>query len=148
MENKFNLPESVINFSNYLETIKNKSDKTVKGYQSDLGLFFKHLLIQRKQVSSNADFDKINSCYLHAAILSEPVQRRINERVKGIAQKTLNLSEVKALRIPLPGMEQQKIFEAFSVQVDKSKYYRFKFISLCRKIVNIEEEMLCQTLSF
>ena len=103
---------------------------------------------QRHIAYIKPDFDKINSCYLHAAILSEPVQRRINERVKGIAQKTLNLSEVKALRIPLPGMEQQKIFEAFSVQVDKSKYYRFKFISLCRKIVNIEEEMLCQTLSF
>ena len=78
---------------------------------------------QRHIAYIKPDFDKINSCYLHAAILSEPVQRRINERVKGIAQKTLNLSEVKALRIPLPGMEQQKIFEAFSVQVDKSKLF-------------------------
>ena len=36
----------------------------------------------------------INSIYLHRAILSDNVQRQIDERVKGIAQKTLNLPEI------------------------------------------------------
>jgi len=42
-----NLPESVIEFLNYLEVIKGKSINTVKGYEFDLGLFFKFLLIYK-----------------------------------------------------------------------------------------------------
>jgi type I restriction enzyme S subunit len=63
----------------------------------------------------------VNSDFVHGALLSENVQRQIEERVKGIAQKTLNLSEIRKIQIPLPPMEQQKEFAAFVAQVDKSK---------------------------
>lgn len=63
----------------------------------------------------------IDSCYLHGAILSLDVQKQIEERVKGIAQKTLNLSEIRKLRLPLPAIVEQKQFAAFVEQVDKSK---------------------------
>ena len=65
----------------------------------------------------------IDSCYLHGAILSLDVQKQIEERVKGIAQKTLNLSEIRKLRLPLPAIVEQKQFAAFVEQVDKSKYH-------------------------
>lgn len=42
-----NLPESVNEFLNYLEVIKGKSINTVKGYEFDLGLFFKFLLVYK-----------------------------------------------------------------------------------------------------
>lgn len=42
-----NLPESVNDFLNYLEVIKGKSINTVKGYEFDLGLFLKFLLIYK-----------------------------------------------------------------------------------------------------
>ena len=64
----------------------------------------------------------IDSCYLHGAILSLDVQKQIEERVKGIAQKTLNLSEIRKLRLPLPAIVEQKQFAAFVEQVDKSKF--------------------------
>ena len=60
----------------------------------------------------------------------------------------VNKKQVEGFECPIPPLNLQKTFELIIRQVDKSKYYRFKFISLCRKIVNIEEEMLCQTLSF
>ena len=42
----------------------------------------------------------VNSEYLRCAILSTDLQRQIDESVKGIAQKTLNLSEIRKLRLP------------------------------------------------
>lgn len=63
----------------------------------------------------------INSTYLHGAILSDDVQRQIDERVKGIAQKTLNLSEIRKIVIPIPTLELQQQFAAFVEQTDKSK---------------------------
>ncbi|MEA5051545.1 MAG: restriction endonuclease subunit S [Oscillospiraceae bacterium] len=64
----------------------------------------------------------VNSFYLHSALLAPDGQRQIEEKVKGIAQKTLNLSEIKRIEIPLPSVEQQDQFAAFVVQVDKSKF--------------------------
>lgn len=63
----------------------------------------------------------INSIYLHRAILSDNVQRQIDERVKGIAQKTLNLSEIRKIVIPAPPLELQTQFANFVKQVDQSK---------------------------
>ncbi len=65
--------------------------------------------------------DMVKSEYLRGAILSDNVQRQIDERVKGIAQKTLNLSEIRKIRLPLPPMKLQEKFTTFVVQTDKSK---------------------------
>ena len=67
--------------------------------------------------------DIVNSIFLHGAILSDRVQRQIEEKVKGIAQKTLNLSEIRTIKVPLPDMARQKDFAAFVSEVDKSKFY-------------------------
>lgn len=63
----------------------------------------------------------INSFYLHSALLSSDCQRQIEEKVKGIAQKTLNLSEIRKIMIPVPNIEAQNVFVDFIYQVDKSK---------------------------
>lgn len=65
--------------------------------------------------------DMVDSEYLRGAILSADVQRQIDDGVKGIAQKTLNLSEIRKIKLPLPPMELQKQFAAFAAQTDKSK---------------------------
>lgn len=65
--------------------------------------------------------DMVNSEYLRGAILSDNVQRQIDERVKGIAQKTLNLAEIRKIRLPLPPLKLQEQFADFVKQVDKSK---------------------------
>ena len=65
--------------------------------------------------------DMVDSEYLHGAILSADVQRQIDERVKGIAQKTLNLSEIRKIKLPLPPIDRQKQFAAFVAQTYKSK---------------------------
>lgn len=64
----------------------------------------------------------VNSFYMHSAMLSPDVQRQIEEKVKGIAQKTLNLSEIRKIIIPVPSIEEQNAFEVFIKQVDKSKF--------------------------
>lgn len=81
----------------------------------------KPFCFQRHIAYLKPNADMVNSEYLRGAILSADVQRQIDERVKGIAQKTLNLSETRKLRLPVPPMDQQKQYATFVEQTDKSK---------------------------
>jgi site-specific recombinase XerD len=54
------LPESVIEFLNYLSAIKNKSKLTVLEYASDLRTFFRFLMSYRGLVDKDTEFDKID----------------------------------------------------------------------------------------
>ena len=64
---------------------------------------------------------EVNSEYLRCAILSTDLQRQIDESVKGIAQKTLNLSEIRKLRLPLPSLSLQNQFAAIVERIDRQK---------------------------
>ena len=85
--------------------------------KSDRKFLFQRHIAYLKPMSSI-----VNSIYLHSAILSNDVQRQIDERVKGIAQKTLNLSEIRKIIVPVPTIEQQQQFADFVEQTDKSKF--------------------------
>lgn len=78
-------------------------------------------LFQRHIAYLKPKHDLINSFYLHSALLSPDGQRQIEEKVKGIAQKTLNLSEIRKILIPVPNIEEQDEFADFVRQIDKSK---------------------------
>lgn len=107
----------------------------------------KPFCFQRHIAYLKPNAEVVNSQYLRSAILSSDVQRQIDERVKGIAQKTLNLSEIRKLRLPLPSMIQQNQFSAFVEQTDKSKYYSSLSYHHCRMAANIyrQEWMTCRT---
>ncbi len=64
----------------------------------------------------------IDSEYLKAVLLSDDGQKQIEEKVKGIAQKTLNLSEIHKITIPLPAMKLQNQFATFVRRTDKLKF--------------------------
>lgn len=81
----------------------------------------KKFLFQRHIAYLKPRRDIVNSFYLHGALLAPDAQRQIEEKVKGIAQKTLNLSEIKKIVIPIPSIECQNAFEQFVSQIDKSK---------------------------
>lgn len=78
-------------------------------------------LFQRHITYLKPKSDILNSYYMHGALLSPGCQRQIEEKVKGIAQKTLNLSEIRKIRIPVPSLDLQKQYADFVHQVDKSK---------------------------
>lgn len=78
-------------------------------------------LFQRHIAYLKPKKDIVNSFYLHSALLAPGGQRQIEEKVKGIAQKTLNLSEIRKIRIPVPDIEEQNVFADFVRHVDKSK---------------------------
>ena len=64
----------------------------------------------------------IDSRFLHTSILAPDAQRQIDELVQGVAQKTLNLSAIKKIHIPVPSMDAQAAFIRFVRQSDKSKF--------------------------
>lgn len=56
-----NIPESVVNFLNYLNTIKESSNETISGYRKDLSMFFRYMLIYKgKSKYKIEDIDKVN----------------------------------------------------------------------------------------
>ncbi len=96
-------------------------------------------LFQRHIAYLKPKHSLVNSFYLHSALLAPDGQRQIEEKVKGIAQKTLNLSEIRKIMIPIPSIEEQKSFESFIKHTDKSK---FCVINYLRKIQLIKGELL------
>jgi type I restriction enzyme S subunit len=82
----------------------------------------KEFCFQRHIAYIKPNKKQINSYYLHAALQTPYVRRQIDTRVKGIAQKTLNLSELKKIRINIPKIEKQNDFGRFYKQVDKLKF--------------------------
>ncbi len=66
--------------------------------------------------------ERVNSVYLHQAILSDNVQEQIEKSVLGVAQKTLNLSAIRRLVIPYPPIEKQNSFAAFVRRIDKLRF--------------------------
>ena len=77
---------------------------------------------QRHIAYLKPDSSIINSVYLHTAILSEDVQNQIEVMVLGVAQKTLNLSSIRGIKIPVPSLARQLSFNLFVEQTDKSKF--------------------------
>lgn len=63
----------------------------------------------------------MDSNFFYGALLSPTVQRQIEERVKGVAQKTLNLSEIRKIIIPLPILDEQRKYSAFIQTVEAQK---------------------------
>jgi type I restriction enzyme S subunit len=81
----------------------------------------KKFLFQRHIAYLKPNHKMILSEYLHSALLSYDVQRQIEEKVKGVAQKTLNLSEIRKIRLPIPSMDSQYHFCQFVEQTEKTK---------------------------
>lgn len=54
------LPESVSDFLNYLETIRSKSKNTIDSYKIDLVLFFRFLSVYRGLVKNDIEFEEID----------------------------------------------------------------------------------------
>ena len=78
-------------------------------------------LFQRHIAYLKPKRELVNSFYLHSALLAPDGQRQIEEKVKGIAQKTLNLSEIRKIMIPFPKLEEQNAFADFVRQTEKLK---------------------------
>ena len=94
----------------------------------------KKFLFQRHIAYLKPISSVVNSIYLHSAILSNDAQRQIEERVKGIAQKTLNLSEIRKITVPIPPLALQEQFAGFVEQTDKSKFIAINIKKIIRRV--------------
>ncbi|HJJ43159.1 MAG TPA: restriction endonuclease subunit S [Methanocorpusculum sp.] len=81
----------------------------------------KEFCFQRHIAYIKPNQNLISSVYLHSAFLSSFVKNQIEDKVKGVAQKTLNLSELKKIIIPLPPLSLQKEFADRIDAIEKQK---------------------------
>lgn len=72
----------------------------------------------------------VTSNYLKHWMRDEFFARQVSEHVKGGGQPNLNTGWLKEFKIIVPDMDQQKKFDAFCCQIDKSKIaFRMQVIS-------------------
>lgn len=65
-----NLPESLVDFLNYLETIKSTSVNTIDGYRIDLTIFFRFMMIYKGKVNADAvEFEDIDISVIDSEFL-------------------------------------------------------------------------------
>ena len=103
---------------------------TVGSYgQQDIVTEDRPFAFQRHIAHLKPNRELLTSEFLHAAILSSVVQEQIEVSVLGVAQKTLNLSAIKQIQIPVPTIDEQKLFVTFVEQSDKSKFELEKALS-------------------
>lgn len=81
----------------------------------------RQFLFQRHIAYLKPKTEVVYSEYLYSALLSDDVQRQIEEKVKGVAQKTLNLSEIRTIIIPTPSRDKQKTFCHFLGKLGETK---------------------------
>ena len=81
----------------------------------------KKFCFQRHIAQLKPKHDLVNSYYLHTALRIPYVREQIDRRVKGIAQKTLNLSELCKVKINVPELSRQNEFVTFIQRTDKLK---------------------------
>ena len=81
----------------------------------------RRFLFQRHIAYLKPKTEVVYSEYLYSALLSDDVQRQIEEKVKGVAQKTLNLSEIRTINIPIPSSDKQEAFCRILEKIGKSK---------------------------
>ena len=91
---------------------------------------------QRHIAYLKPDASKIDSVFLHTAILSDDVQKQIDDLVLGVAQKTLNLSAIRGIQIPVPSIDRQQSFNLFVEQLDKSKFELRQGIANINNLMN------------
>lgn len=79
---------------------------------------------QRHIAYIKPNHNKINKTYLFGSLRSDFVQSQIEKVVRGVAQKTLNLSELRKLQIPLPPISLQTQFAQIVEKTEalKSQY--------------------------
>ena len=121
--------EKFVSNETYMELIKHTPIEigdvllsTVGSYgHADVVKSDKKFLFQRHIAYLKPKREIVDSDYLHSALLASEAQRQIEEGVKGIAQKTLNLSVVRKISIPVPDIDRQKEFSSFVKQITKLK---------------------------
>ncbi|EHJ00015.1 MULTISPECIES: tyrosine recombinase XerC [unclassified Clostridium] len=65
-----NLPESLVDFLNYLETIRSTSINTIDGYRIDLTVFFRFMMIYKGKVNSESiEFEDIDISVIDSEFL-------------------------------------------------------------------------------
>ena len=76
---------------------------------------------QRHIAHIKPDTNKINTIFLYGMLKSPMVKHQADEKAKGIAQKTLNLSDLKNIKVFVPPVELQNKYAEITLQVEALK---------------------------
>ncbi len=126
------MPECVVDFLNYLETIKGKSTNTVAGYKVDLTLFFRFLkvykgfIIDENMEFEEIDISDINNSFIKNVKLTDIyaflayVEKQRNNGTYARARKVATLkSFFKFLNVKAKIIEENPTLELESPKINK-----------------------------
>jgi len=93
------------------------------------------LSFQRHIAHIKPDRQVVDSRYLRAALEAVPVRRQVDRLVRGVAQKTLNLRELKTVRLALPPLPEQRRIADILDRADAVRRKRQEAIKLTEEFL-------------
>lgn len=95
------LPDLVVDFLNYLESIKGKSPNTIKAYKTDLKLFFRFMKIYKGLVTieNEIEFKNIDISDIDVGLIREIKLRDLYAFLKFLDMERNNKSHAKARKV-------------------------------------------------
>ena len=97
---------------------------------------------QRHIAHIKPDTNKIDTLFLYGMLKSPMVRRQADEKAKGIAQKTLNLSDLKNIKVFVPPIELQNIYVDL---VRKSEILKQKMVIQSEELENHLQALMQKT---
>ena len=77
--------------------------------------------------------------FLFGILKSDYIRHQIDKKVKGIAQKTLNLKDLKDIQILLPPIKKQK---KFAIQLENIQNIKIKYLISDVDLVNLFNSLM------
>lgn len=94
-----NIPVVIKDFLDYMETIRGKSKKTIRGYLYDLTLFFKFMKIRRNIVPEDTDFDDISISDIDSYFIRTIGLNDLYAFITYVAKERNNLNYARARKV-------------------------------------------------
>lgn len=129
--------QQVRDFLTYLDTVKGMSPNTIKGYKSDLNMFFKFLLRNRKNPTDNDITDKFIS-NIQLQDLHDFVKYLEAERKNGANARSRKISSLKSFFEYLLKVGRIENNPALNLEVPEIKKENPTYLTLkqCQKLLN------------
>ena len=96
---EYHPPQALVDFLNYMQTIKGKSPNTVQGYFYDLRLFFRFILTSYEMTNPKLSFEDIDISVVDAALINKVTLSDLYSFVSFVTRERDNTSYARARKV-------------------------------------------------
>ncbi len=95
----YEMPLILKNYFSYIQTIKGKSENTIKVYFFDLRVFFRFLKLHKNLANKNTEFDSIDICDVDIGLIKDVTLSDLYAFMSYVSNKRDNSSRARARKV-------------------------------------------------